>query len=123
MPPDVRARLAPLAPGAPAVAADVLAAQGRLENQLLEDGHAFAKVGDPVAILDKPHQALDITFPATAGPRVDIGPIRLAGLKDVNASFIRRILLLHPGRAVQPEQGGGGAAGPHVARRVLLGAG
>jgi translocation and assembly module TamA len=104
VPPDVQAKLAPLHPGAPAVAADVLAAQGRIENQLLEDGHAFAKVNDPVAILDKPHQALDITFPATAGPRVDIGTINLAGLKDVNARFVRRILLLHPGEQFSPSK-------------------
>ena len=31
-----------------------------------------------------------------------IGPITLTGLKDVNARFIRRVLLLHPGEQFSP---------------------
>ncbi len=103
-PPDAVAKLAPLKPGAPAVASDVLAAQNRVETQLLEDGHAFASVGDPVAILDRNAQALDVTFPVTVGPRVDIGRIDIAGLKGMNPGFVRRRLLLHPGEQFSPSK-------------------
>lgn len=104
VPPGAAASLAPVKPGAPAVASDVLAAQGRLENRLLEDGYAFAKVSEPIAILDRRTQTLDITFPVTGGPRVDIGPIGLVGLKHVNRGFIRRRLLLRPGEQFSPSK-------------------
>ncbi len=91
-----------LAPGDPARAADVLAARDRIRTALLNDGHALAKVGEPVATLAPAADALDVSFPVEAGPRVDLGPIAIAGEEKLNESYIRRRLLLEPGQRFDP---------------------
>jgi translocation and assembly module TamA len=104
VPADVRARLAPVAPGAPAVAADVLAAQQRLLSQLRDDGYALARVDAPLAVETPGEHVLDITYKVTAGPRVDLGPIALNGQGDVHEGFIRRRLLVHQGEQFNPDK-------------------
>lgn len=91
-----------LKPGAPARAADVLAARARLLDALRARGHALAKVEAPVAMLDAPGEALDVTFPVEAGPRVDLGRIDIRGLGRMHEAFVRRRLLLHPGERYDP---------------------
>ena len=90
--------------GQPALAADVLAAQDRLLAALREDGHALAEVKPPVAYLHPGTHTLSIVFDVHQGPRVDIGAIRLDGLKQVNARFVRRRLLVHTGQLYQPSK-------------------
>lgn len=103
VPPDVRGRLN-LEPGQPAVAADVLAAQGRLLAGLRSDGYPLAKVPTPVAILHPDQDLLDVEFQPDSGPKADIGPINLTGLKRMNESFVRRRLLLHQGELYNPQR-------------------
>jgi translocation and assembly module TamA len=91
-----------LAPGDPAVATDVLAAQDRILTALRNAGYALAKGGEPIAILHTDQQALDVTFPVSSGPRVDIGRISITGLHEVNASFADRQLTLHEGEQFSP---------------------
>jgi translocation and assembly module TamA len=86
-----------LKPGAPAVAATVLAAGSRLMSFLGEQGYAFAKVDSPVAYEDKTDPVLDVVFHVDTGPRVNIGEIRFEGLKRVHEKILRRRLLLHTG--------------------------
>jgi translocation and assembly module TamA len=100
--PDVAAHLG-LQPGQPAMAADVLAAQGRLLDALRTDGHPLAKVPVPLATLHPDENRLDIEFQPDAGPKADIGPISLTGLKDMNESFVRRRLILHQGEPYSPQ--------------------
>jgi translocation and assembly module TamA len=83
--------------GAPAVAADVLAAGDRLLNALQDQGYAFAKVDTPVAYEDPPNRVLDVSFHVTRGPRVQIGEISIRGLKDMKEPFVRKRLIVHPG--------------------------
>jgi translocation and assembly module TamA len=83
--------------GAPAVAANVLAAGARLRTALEEQGYAFAKVDPPVAYEDATAPVLDVTFHVEAGPRVNIGAIRLDGLRRVHEKLIRRRLTVHSG--------------------------
>ena len=107
VPPDARAAFA-LAPGAPAHAADVLAARNRLLAALLAGGHAMAKISPPKALLDPPAHALDVTFSVAAGPRVVLGPIGFTstasggGPGRLRADFLRRRLNLHPGQPYSP---------------------
>jgi translocation and assembly module TamA len=96
VPPADRARLG-LTPGQPALAADVLAAGSRLEAALKEDGHALAKVAAPVATLVPASKTLDVTFPVTPGPRVDLGPITVSGLKEVHPGIVYERLPIHQG--------------------------
>lgn len=91
-----------LAPGGPARAADVLAARQRMLNALLDDGHALAKVGEPAATLVPAEDALDVSFPVEAGPRVDLGEITFAGEQRLNERYLRRRLRLAPGERFDP---------------------
>ncbi|MFL6602954.1 MAG: autotransporter assembly complex protein TamA [Steroidobacteraceae bacterium] len=96
VPPEVQKTLE-LESGAPAIAADVLAAGDRLLNALEDQGYAFAKVDPPVAYEDPPNRVLDVTFHAVPGPRVQIGAITIRGLKDMKDEYVRRRLLVHTG--------------------------
>jgi translocation and assembly module TamA len=101
VPPDVPAHLH-LKSGDPALAAPVLAAQGRLLDALRQDGYPLAKVPIPVAILHPDRRQLDVTFHPDPGPQADIGPITITGLQDMHASFVRQRLLLHQGERYSP---------------------
>lgn len=101
VPPGARAQLN-LAPGAPAIAADVLAARKRLLTALRGQGYALASVSEPTAILEPSANLLNVTFRVDKGPLVDIGRISFTGLQAVNESFLRERLLLHPGERYDP---------------------
>jgi translocation and assembly module TamA len=96
LPAGMRRKL-PLSTGAPAVAADVLAAGATLQSVLADSGYAFAQVAKPTAYERPARHVLDLTFPVTTGPRVRIGAIRVEGLKHVHASLVHRRLLIHTG--------------------------
>ena len=102
-----------LSSGAPAVAADVLAAGDRLLTALQDQGYAFAKVDTPTAYEDPPNRVLDVRFPVVTGERVRIGDIRLRGLKNVKESVVRKRLLVHSGEQY-------GASRIETARKDLL---
>ncbi len=91
-----------LTPGAPAVAADVLAAGGALLTALQEQGYALARVDPPNATEIAAEHALDVSFHVVAGPRVDLGQISITGLQRTNERYVRRRLLLHPGELYRP---------------------
>jgi len=91
-----------LAPGAPAVAADVLAAQQRLLAAIREAGHPLAKVELPPVNLRPAEHLLDVDFRATEGPYANIGAISITGLKTVNEDYVRRRLLLRSGQRFSP---------------------
>ncbi len=93
-----------LKPGDPAIAADVLAAQGRMLEALREQGYALAKVQNPVATLAPDARALDVSYAVEPGPRVDLGPIALSGLQDVEPSYVERRLLIHQGEQFDPRK-------------------
>ncbi len=101
VPTEARAALK-LAPGQPALAADVLAARTRLLSALQNQGYALAKVSEPLAILHPASRTLDITFTVATGPRVDLGPIRVTGLKTLHEPFIRHRLTVHQGEQFSP---------------------
>jgi translocation and assembly module TamA len=102
VPPDIPAHL-DLEPGQPAMAAEILAGQGRLLDALRADGYPLAKVPVPVAILHPDQNLLDVDFQPDAGPKADIGPISLSGLKDMNESFVRKRLLIRQGDPFSPK--------------------
>jgi translocation and assembly module TamA len=102
VPPDIPSHL-DLKPGQPAMSAQILAAQGRLLDALRADSYPLAKVPVPVAILHPDQNLLDVTFQPETGPKADIGPISLSGLKDMNESFVRQRLLIHQGEPFSPQ--------------------
>lgn len=86
-----------LTAGAPAVASAVLAAGERLQTALEDEGYAFAKVDPPVAQEIPAERVLDVSFHGVTGAKVQLGEIRIEGLKRVRESFVRRRLLVHKG--------------------------
>jgi translocation and assembly module TamA len=102
VPPNVPAQLG-IEPGQPALAAQVLAAQGHLRDALRADGYPLAKVPMPIATLRMDEDKLDVEFQPEVGPKANIGPISFSGLKHMNESFVRRRLLLHQGEQFSPK--------------------
>ena len=96
LPPGMRQKM-DLSPGAPAVAADVLASGSNLQAALQDAGYAFAAVEKPVAYEVPAQHVLNLTFRVTTGPRVRIGAIDIKGLSSVHESRLRRRLLVHTG--------------------------
>jgi translocation and assembly module TamA len=88
--------------GDPAVASHVLAGQGALLTALQEHGYAFANVDSPVAFADDAANVLDVSYTVDHGRKMRIGAISFAGLKDVNESYARDSLTVHPGDLYQP---------------------
>lgn len=101
VPPGSEALLG-LRSGAPALAADVLAARQRLLSGLQAEGRALAKVTPPVATLDLALHTLNVSYAVQAGPRVELGPISFAGQTQVHTSYLRRRFLLEPGQPYGP---------------------
>ena len=99
--------------GAPAVAADVLAAGARLQSTLQEAGYAFAKVDPPAAFEDPARPLLDVTFHVTMGAKANIGALGFEGLERVHEKMVRRRLTLHTGQRFSP-------SAIEAARRDLL---
>ena len=91
-----------LAPGAPAAAGPVLAERERLLAALRQQGYALAKVDEPVALLREQDNTLDIAYPVTTGPMVDLGPITIRGLQRMNERFVRQRLAIAPGERFDP---------------------
>lgn len=112
LPKSVEGALA-LTSGGPAIASQVLAAGERLQTALEDEGYAFAKVDPPVAHEDPQSRVLDVSFHVVAGARVNIGEIRIRGLKRTRESFVRRRLLVHTGEQY-------GASKVESARKDLL---
>ena len=102
-----------LNPGAPAIAADVVAAGARIQSALQEQGYAFAKVDPPLAYEDPILPELDVIFHVDSGAQVKIGDIRIEGLQRVHENLARRRLLLHSGQLFRP-------SAIEAARRDLL---
>ena len=102
LPDPLKSKLS-LNPGAPALAADVLAARERLLGTLRDNGYALAKVNEPVAVLVPDAEALDVSFQVETGPVVTLGEISLHGLAQVNESYVRNRLLIFYGDQFNPD--------------------
>jgi translocation and assembly module TamA len=88
--------------GAPAVAADVLAARDRLLSAIRDDGYPLARVDLPPVTLRPADHLVDVAFDAATGPRADLGPIHINGLQAMHEDFVRRRLLIHQGEQFSP---------------------
>jgi translocation and assembly module TamA len=89
--------------GAPALAAQVLAARDRLLGALRREGYALATVDLPPVVLDPVQHRMDVTFVVHSGPVVAFGPLHFTGDKGVNEAFLRRRLALRSGQRFSPE--------------------
>lgn len=90
--------------GQPAVAKTVLDGGSNLMDALREDGHALATVEKPKAYLEPTTHTLNITYPVTPGPVLNIGKIDTTGLKQVHEKFVRRRMTVQEGQLYQPSK-------------------
>lgn len=105
---DVLATLSTLlegvATGAPARAAPILATEDALLRRLSGAGYADASA-DPVdALADGELQTLDLTFRLKAGPKVTLGPVRIAGAQRTRTEFIENMIPWTAGDTYSPER-------------------
>ena len=115
LPPGIRAAF-DLAPGAPARAADVLAAGEAVLRALREAGHALARVPPPDALVDHDTRTLDVAYRPEPGPRLALGDVAISGLERLREGWVRRRLGLSPGEPYSPSR-------LEAARRALLASG
>lgn len=87
--------------GKPAIAADVLAAQGKLLSFLQNEGYALASVQSPQAFLRPEQREIDVLLRVERGPKVLIGPLHFRGLAHVKPSYIQRRLNIKEGQLYQ----------------------
>lgn len=90
--------------GDAAEAETVLGAGGTLLDALREDGHALAQVDKPQAYLRPQTRTLDVVYPVSPGPVLNVGRIDVSGLKRVREPFVRRQLTLKEGQLYQPSK-------------------
>ncbi len=82
-----------LAPGQPARAEDVLAAEAALLTRLRQAGHPLARIERQVTV-DHPAHAMDLAFQVTPGPRADFADPVVTGTERVNPEVVRRVAAL-----------------------------
>lgn len=93
-----------LAPGAPARAEDVLAAEAALLTQLRRDGHPLARI-ERIVTVDHPARAMDLAFTVAPGPRADFASPEVAGTERVSPEVVRRVAALRlAGQSYSPER-------------------
>lgn len=88
--------------GRPAIASNILSASARLLAALQEEGYALAKVDPPIAYADDKAHVVDVLYKATPGPKVTVGTIAIAGLKDVHEGVVRDAITVETGEIYRP---------------------
>lgn len=101
VPPQVRAAF-DLQPGAPARAAEILAAGEAVLRALREDSFPLAQVPPPDAVVDHDTRTMDVVYLAEPGPQLALGAVSITGLERLQEGYVRRRLGLSPGEPYSP---------------------
>ncbi len=91
-----------LAPGAPARAAEVLAAEGRVLAAVQQAGYADAKAAPREVVIDHADHTAHVTLMLDAGGLVRLGAIRLSSKGRTRASWLRGLVPWTPGQVYKP---------------------
>lgn len=89
---DLPQRRVGLAVGAPARAADVVAAEAAVLRLLHERGHPLARIGDRTVLIDRDAKTMAVTLRFDPGPAARFGPVQVAGAETVDPTFVLRRL-------------------------------
>lgn len=90
--------------GDPAIATTILDATPRMLGALQRDGHALATVSAPIAYVIDGARAVDLAYDIDAGPRINLGPVTVLGMTEVDPAFIRRRLLVEDDDPYNPDR-------------------
>lgn len=91
-----------LAPGDPADAAAIIAAQEKLLTELRKQGYALAAIDDREAVVDHATREMAITFVVTPGPLSRMGPVRFSGDTKVDTTWLQRRVPFKEGELYDP---------------------
>lgn len=83
--------------GKPIVADAMLAAVEAMPQNLRKTGYPLARVSDSVYTLNKPDHKLNADIKIDPGPPALMGRVIIKGNKDVNASYLRKLMPWKPG--------------------------
>lgn len=73
---------------APARAADVVAAEGRILDRLRDRGYAYAKAEDRRVVVDHDRRVMDVTYRVAPGPLVTLGAATVSGAPGVDDALV-----------------------------------
>lgn len=93
-----------LAPGQPAEAERILAAEAALLAAVRGQGFPLASAGRRRAVVDHDRHVMELTLRVTPGPQARFGAIELSGLESVEADFVRRRLPWQDGELITAER-------------------
>ncbi len=93
-----------LAPGDPAAATAVLAAERTLLDRLLAAGHPLATVARRQTLVDHDRRAMDVTWNFAPGPVARFATPEVDGAVKVNTAFLRRQAARLAGEPYSPER-------------------
>jgi translocation and assembly module TamA len=96
-------RVVKLAPGDPARAADLRAAQARMVDHFRSQSRPLAKgvAIDPVVF--HPARLMDVAYTLDPGPVAPIGDITVSGTETVDPAVVRSFIYLEPGDPYSPD--------------------
>lgn len=79
-------------------AADIVAAENRMESILWERGYPFGEVADRRHVVDRLTHMMRVSMTVDPGPKAGFGPLTIEGSEKVRASYIRRLCPWEPGQ-------------------------
>lgn len=100
----VRAALAPLAPGEPARAALVLAAEGAAVAALKGRGYPHAAADERLAVVDHAARTMSLTFRLRPGDQVRLGAVQAADGRSIRRSYLDNLQDWRRGAPYDPEE-------------------
>jgi translocation and assembly module TamA len=92
-----------LAPGDPARAVDIRAANARLVDYFRGRSYPLVKAPLPRPIVDHATLTLNVTFAADPGPRAGFGEVTLTGPESFDPAIVRSFIYLEPGEPYSPK--------------------
>jgi len=99
--PDVDRSKIGLAPGDPADAAAIIAAQDKVLLELRKQGYALATVKREV-VVDHATREAEVTYTAEPGPTAKMGKVRFSGTEKVDTAYLQRRVPFTEGEPYDP---------------------
>ncbi len=93
-----------LAPGDPAEATSIVAAQDKLLGELRKQGYALASIRDRDLVVDHGTREMAVTFVVQPGPVAKMGAVRFSGTEKVDTSWLQRRVPFGKGEPYTPDK-------------------
>ena len=91
-----------LAPGDPADAASIVAAQDKLLGELRKQGYALAAIRDRDLVVDHATREMAVTFVVQPGPMAKMGAVRFSGTEKVDTAWLQGRVPFEKGEPYTP---------------------